>query len=111
MLVKTKKKLDDRPKTLARSNVMLCSSPLRHRPPRSVLIGQNVEDLLLQLVGGHVISVLGCANEVVAHLLLLPPVRSVLGAVGLREGCSKGEVWVFTRRADKIRLKMSLIPS
>lgn len=75
-----------------------------------MLIGQDVEDLLLELVGGHVISVLGCANEVVAHLLLLPPVRSVLGAVGLREECSKG-VWVFTRRADKIQLKMSSVPS
>lgn len=98
------KKLDDRLSKLLRSNVTFCCSPLRHRPPRSVLIGQDVEDLLLQLVGGNVIPVLGCANEVVTHLLLLPPVRSVLGAVGLRQGRSKGVVWVFTRRGEKIHI-------
>lgn len=51
-----------------------------------MLIGQDVEDLLLQLVGGHVISVLGRTDEVVAHLLFFSPVRSVLGAVGLKDG-------------------------
>lgn len=50
-----------------------------------MLIGQDVEDLLLQLVSGHVVSVLGGADEVVAHFLLLPPVGGVLGAVGLEE--------------------------
>lgn len=78
-------------------------SPLRHRPPGSVLIGQDVEDLLLQLVGGHVISVLGRANEVVAHLLLLSPVGSVLGAVGLWDGVSQGFFFV------KIQLNISSI--
>lgn len=66
-----------------------CCSPLRHRPPRPVLIGQDVEDLLFQLVGGHMVSVLGRADEVITHFLLLSPVRSVLGAVGLKEGQSE----------------------
>lgn len=48
-----------------------------------MLIGQNVEDLLFQLVRSHVISVLSGADEVIAHFLLLSPVRSVLGTVRL----------------------------
>lgn len=67
-----------------------------------MLIGQDVEDLLLQLVGGHVISVLGRANKVVAHLLLLSPVGSVLGAVGLWDGTLQ----VFTRGASKYSLTL-----
>lgn len=51
-----------------------------------MLVGQDIEDLLFQLVGSHVISVLGGADEVVAHFLLLSAVCSVLGAVGLEEG-------------------------
>lgn len=58
-------------------------SPLRHCPPGPVLIGQDVEDLLFQLISGHVISVLSCANEVITHFLLFPSVRSILGTVGL----------------------------
>lgn len=50
-----------------------------------MLIGQDVEDLLFQLVSGHMISVLGCADEVITHFLLLSPVRSVLGTVSLEE--------------------------
>lgn len=50
-----------------------------------MLIGQDVEDLLFQLVGGHMVSVLGRTDEVIAHFLLLSPVRSILGAVGLEE--------------------------
>lgn len=48
-----------------------------------MLIGQDVEDLLFQLVGGHVVSVFGGADQVVAHLLLLATVGGVLGAVRL----------------------------
>lgn len=50
-----------------------------------MLIGQDVEDLLFQLVGGHMISVLGGTDEVVAHFLLLPAIRRVLGTVRLEE--------------------------
>lgn len=50
-----------------------------------MLIGQDVEDLLFQLVGGHVVSVLGGADEVIAHFLLLSPVGGVLRTVGLQE--------------------------
>lgn len=50
-----------------------------------MLIGQDVEDLLFQLVSGHMISVLRGTDEVIAHFLLLSPVRSILGTVGLQE--------------------------
>ena len=50
-----------------------------------MLIGQDVEDLLFQLVSGHMISVLSGADEVIAHFLLLSPVGSVLGTVRLEE--------------------------
>lgn len=55
-----------------------------------MLVGQDIEDLLFQLVGSHVISVFGSADEVVAHFLLLPAVCGVLGTVGLEEGGWKG---------------------
>lgn len=50
-----------------------------------MLIGQNVEDLLFQLVRSHMISVLCSTDEVIAHFLLLSPVRSILGTVRLEE--------------------------
>lgn len=50
-----------------------------------MLIGQDVEDLLFQLVGSHMISVLRGADEVVAHFLLLPTIGCVLGTVRLEE--------------------------
>lgn len=50
-----------------------------------MLIGQDVEDLLFQLVRSHMISVLGGTDEVVAHFLLLPAIHRVLGAVRLEE--------------------------
>ena len=49
-------------------------------------VGQDVEDLLFELVGGHMISVLGSTDEVITQLLLLLPVRSILVTVGLEEG-------------------------
>lgn len=58
-------------------------SPLRHGAPGSMLVGENVKDLLLELVGRHMVSVLGGADQVITHLLLFPPIRSILGAVGL----------------------------
>lgn len=51
-----------------------------------MFIGEDVEDLLFQLVSGHMISVLSGTDEVIAHLLLLPAVCGVLGAVRLRQG-------------------------
>ena len=51
-----------------------CFSPLRHSAPGPVLVGEDVEDLLLELVGSHVVSVLSRADQVITHLLLLPPV-------------------------------------
>lgn len=50
-----------------------------------MLIGQDVEDLLFQLVRSHMISVLCSTDEVIAHFLLLSPVRGILGTVGLEE--------------------------
>lgn len=50
-----------------------------------MLIGQDVEDLLFQLVRSHMISVLCSTDEVIAHFLLLSPVRSILGTVRLEE--------------------------
>lgn len=69
-----------------------------------MLVGQDVEDLLLQLIGGHMISVLGRANEVVAHLLFFSPVRSVLGAVGLKDRV----IWVFTGDGVKLEFNISI---
>lgn len=51
-----------------------------------MLVGQDIEDLLFQLVGSHVVAVFGGADEVVTHFLLLPAVCGVLGTVGLEEG-------------------------
>lgn len=51
-----------------------------------MLIGEDVEDLLFELVGSHMVSVFGSADQVITHLLLLPPISSVLGTVGLMEG-------------------------
>lgn len=48
-----------------------------------MLVGENVKDLLLELIGRHVVSVLGGADQVITHLLLFPSVCGVLGAVGL----------------------------
>lgn len=74
---------------------VLCS-PLGHCPPGSMLIGQDVEDLLFQLVGSHMISVFGGADQVVAHLLLFPAVCGVLGTVGLEEGgTSQSRAWIW----------------
>lgn len=59
-----------------------------------MLVGQDIEDLLFQLVGSHMISVFGGADEVVAHFLLLSAVCGVLGTVGLEEGgTSKNQAW------------------
>lgn len=63
------------------------------RAPGPVLVGEDVEDLLLQLVRGHVVPVLGCADEVVAHLLLLSAVSSVLGALRLQGHREKHGGW------------------
>lgn len=60
-----------------------------------MLVGQDIENLLFQLVGSHMISVFGGANQVVAHFLLLPAVCGVLGTVGLEEGgTSKSQAWI-----------------
>jgi hypothetical protein len=48
-----------------------------------MLIGEDVEDLLFELVGSYMVSVFGSADQVITHLLLLPPISSVLGTVGL----------------------------
>ena len=49
-----------------------------------MLVGEDVEDLLFQLVGCHVVPVLGSTDEVVTHLLLLSPVSSILCTLRLR---------------------------
>lgn len=60
-----------------------------------MLVGQDIEDLLFQLVGSHVIPVFGSADEVIAHFLLLSAVCGVLGTVGLEEGgTSKNQSWI-----------------
>ena len=50
-----------------------------------MLIGQDVKDFLFQLVGGHMVPVLGGTDQVITHLLLVLPVCGVLGTVRLEE--------------------------
>ena len=50
-----------------------------------MLVGEDVDDFLLQLVGGDVVAVFGGTDEVITHLLLLPPVCGVLGTVRLEQ--------------------------
>lgn len=60
-----------------------------------MLVGQDIEDLLFQLVGSHMIAVLGGADEVVAHFFFLSAVSGVLGTVGLEGGgTSKNQAWI-----------------
>lgn len=61
------------------------SIPLCHGTPCSMFISQDVEDLLFQLIGSHMISVLGSTDQVIAHLLFLSPICRILSTVGLRE--------------------------
>lgn len=78
-----RKKVKDKRQTRCSSCLSRDISPLGHGPPGTVLIGQDVEDLLFQLVSSHMISVLGSTDQVVAHLLFLSAVGSVLGTVRL----------------------------
>ena len=55
--------------------------PLGQGTPGPVLVGQDVEDLLLELIGCDVVTVLGGTNQVVTHLLFILPVSSILGTV------------------------------
>lgn len=54
-----------------------------------MFVGEDVDDLLPQLTGRHVIPMLGGADQVVAHGLFLSFLGSVLAAVRLKEGRGK----------------------
>lgn len=56
-----------------------------------MLVGQDVDDLLDELGGGHVVPVFGRPDQVVAHLLLVPLLRGVLRTVGLWEKTPAGQ--------------------
>lgn len=56
---------------------------MRQRPPGSMFVGEDVDDLLFELIGGDAVAVFSSADEVITHLLLLSPVYSVLRAVRL----------------------------
>lgn len=48
-----------------------------------MFVCQDVDDLLDELHGRHMVAVLGCPDQVVTHPLLFPLVRRVLGTRGL----------------------------
>jgi len=54
--------------------------------PGSVFVGQDVDDLLDELCGCHVVAVLGCADQVVTHFLLISFLCCILSTVGLEKG-------------------------
>lgn len=49
--------------------------------PGSVFVRQDVDDLLDELRGRHVVAVLGRSDQVVAHFLLVSLLCRVLSAV------------------------------
>lgn len=50
-----------------------------------MFVGEDVDDLLDELGGRHVVSVLGGTDQVVAHFLLVALLGRVLSAVRLEE--------------------------
>lgn len=46
--------------------------------PGAMFVRQDVDDLLDELHGRHMVAVLGCPDQVVAHSLLVPFVRRIL---------------------------------
>lgn len=57
--------------------------PCGKASPGTMFVCQDVDDLLDELHGRHVVTVLGCPDQVVTHPLLFPLVRRVLGTRGL----------------------------
>lgn len=69
--------------------------PLCYCAPGSMFIGEDVEDLLFQLIGCHMIAVFGGTDEVITHRLFFFPVCRVLCAVRLTE------IWMKEREREK----------
>lgn len=59
-------------------------SPFGRAAPGAMFVGQDVDYLLDELCGGHVIAVLGRSDQVVAHFLLVSLLRRVLSTGRLR---------------------------
>lgn len=57
--------------------------PCGNASPGAMFVRQDVDDLLDELHGRHMVAVLGCPDQVVTHSLLLSLVRRVLGTCGL----------------------------
>lgn len=57
--------------------------PCGKASPGAMFVCQDVDDLLDELHGRHMVAVLGCPDQVVTHPLLFPLVRRVLGTRGL----------------------------
>ena len=51
--------------------------------PGTLSVVEDVDDLLPELVGGHMVAVPGGRHQVVTRPLLLPPVQRVRRAGGL----------------------------
>lgn len=62
----------------------LGDSPLAGHTPGTVLVGEDVDNLLLQLVGCDMVSAFGSSDQVVTHLLFFPSISSILGTMGLK---------------------------
>lgn len=57
--------------------------PCEGASPGAMFVRQDVDDLLDELHGRHMVAVLGCPDQVVAHSLLVPFVRRILRTGGL----------------------------
>lgn len=60
-----------------------CVLPCGGASPGAVFVRQDVDDLLDELHGRHMVTVFGCPDQVVAHSLLFPFVRRILCTGGL----------------------------
>lgn len=57
--------------------------PRGNAAPGAMFVCQDVDDLLDELHGCHMVAVLGCSDQVVTHSLLVSLVCRVLGTCGL----------------------------
>ena len=58
--------------------------PCSRASPGSMFVSQDVDDLLDELCGCHMVAVLGGSDQVVTHFLLVSFLRCVLSAVRLQ---------------------------
>lgn len=72
--------------------------------PGAMLVCQDVDDLLDELGGRDVISVLGGPDEVIAHLLLVAFFSGILSAMRLQRKPSEA---VMSKRIHYMHLQMT----